>query len=1013
MKIAYCQIGVHPSFVGPYGAYCKEPFIDESGPLLTTLKDQNIKEICEKIDEKYHIITRIKIGQILKSLRGKGVECLVFPEYSVPATSLDILYDFAQSENCICVAASHSIQGIYKEIYESINLNINLDSTIGMSCCPVILPSKTSIAVLKKYKSKWETNMKVGEEEYAINNGVAYIPYNGHEQIAVVICIDALKTDIDSKKAKLVVVPAATPSMGPFNNKFESYLAKDIPSVFCNHYQYGGSTIFCHAPKQSNIPFADATKFIPMTKYEEAVALADIDIYSHTLTVKSSNTKCLAAIKKIIPIYYRENTNSLGLMDKVAEAIRRHDYKELLHLINLFDVKNDGLLAEYKNYLYENIKGQSLSFDQITSWVDYIYINEFSLMEYEKNWVEKASMLIQNYIMEGQLSFNEKIQNVQKRLYEANSYLKKSGLEKYDIPVFEDNTNDDSTFQNRGGEIQQFKEVHQETEKTIFLINGFASIGKSAFVRRLKYLYSFNIIEKTLTKSSGFESFLRLLCDITKMAPTWNDLDEEELNYFAVQISQRISEMNKKIIVIKTTGNIFDDYNLGRTSTFINLLADNLGRLKTRIKVIIEISRTIPPILCSNPNIHICKLKPLLPLYIERLIEQTATKVTFDISLPTITREVVEACKGNPQIAVWIGVYLGKKINEKNDRTLSITEINDIAYKQVDGILETLRINESQKIFIQDMSIFRMPVKKSAFENLPSYKKEIFTNLIDNMIIDNEDNLYVLNPLIHSRYNRKSDYSELLHKIAAEYYNNEFQLYHESIDKAEYFYHISFCDPKLKEKELRYFADEILTAAIALCDGSNTIEIKRINMALSHLNSIKHWRDKYWKYNLYVAYCKILLDDYQGYQEAFELAISIRKDSPIIVYLLMARKLIKARKFTEAENLLNIIEDLYGPSKQLSALWVMLRYSNNNTRREAIEKAIMLTKTQKFDIHASKILVPILLREGLTENALDELNSVLKIWNNNEWARTIKYRIQTGKYDIDNDEDDVTEESEE
>jgi len=376
MKIAYCQISAHQSFVGAYGTYCREPIIDKYGALLTALDNQPIKSICEKIEGKYNYIIRNKLEQILKYLSGKGIECLIFPEYSIPATSLDLLYNFSQLEKCICIAASHTIQGIYDEIYKSINMEINLDRDLGMSCCPIILPSNKTIPVLKQYKSKWESNMNTDRDEYSHSKGIIYIPYDSNQQIAVVVCIDALKIDVDTTKAKLLIVPAATPSIGQFRNKFESYLSRDLPTVFCNHYEYGGSTIYCHVPSESNIPFADSTKFIQLGAFEEAIIIASIDINSHTLSVKSANSKCLAIINNIIPIYYRENANSLVLMDKMTTAVKTQDFPELAKLINLLFIKDNGLLMKYKSYLQENIQNRGMSLEKIASWLQYIYINE-------------------------------------------------------------------------------------------------------------------------------------------------------------------------------------------------------------------------------------------------------------------------------------------------------------------------------------------------------------------------------------------------------------------------------------------------------------------------------------------------------------------------------------------------------------------------------------------------------------------------------------------------------------
>lgn len=243
MRVAYCQIGSHPAYIGRYGTYCKEAFIDSNGSILGQSREKTIEDICKKIESQYYSVFSNKLEQVLNSLTAQGIELLVFPEYSIPASSLYQLYEFSSRENCICVAASHTVQTINSPIYDKINMTIDIDKAISLSCCPIIFPNGNTVPVFKKYKSKWESNMGVEEEEYVLGQDVSYINYN-NEKIAITICIDALKTSIEPK-TKLIITPAASPSTGEFRNKFESYLSQDIPSIFCNTCEYGGSTIYC------------------------------------------------------------------------------------------------------------------------------------------------------------------------------------------------------------------------------------------------------------------------------------------------------------------------------------------------------------------------------------------------------------------------------------------------------------------------------------------------------------------------------------------------------------------------------------------------------------------------------------------------------------------------------------------------------------------------------------------------------------------------------------------------
>ena len=109
MKIAYCQISAHPTFIGNHGSYCREPFFGKNDPLLTKSSEKQIYELCDKIEKRYHMIFLDKLTQVLESISGLGIECLVFPEYTIPAQCLNKLNEFSRKENCICVCASHTV----------------------------------------------------------------------------------------------------------------------------------------------------------------------------------------------------------------------------------------------------------------------------------------------------------------------------------------------------------------------------------------------------------------------------------------------------------------------------------------------------------------------------------------------------------------------------------------------------------------------------------------------------------------------------------------------------------------------------------------------------------------------------------------------------------------------------------------------------------------------------------------------------------------------------------------
>lgn len=150
LRIAYCQISAHPAYCGANGNFCREPVYDAGGAVLTeTSQIGTVNEICDKIYGLYTKKFCLKIQHLLQTLKREEIDILVFPEYTVPAECLPLLYEFCQSQNCICIAASHTVQQIHQPIYKSINLNIGPESN-NFSCCPVIFPDGKTEVLFKQ-----------------------------------------------------------------------------------------------------------------------------------------------------------------------------------------------------------------------------------------------------------------------------------------------------------------------------------------------------------------------------------------------------------------------------------------------------------------------------------------------------------------------------------------------------------------------------------------------------------------------------------------------------------------------------------------------------------------------------------------------------------------------------------------------------------------------------------------------------------------------------------------------
>lgn len=633
-----------------------------------------------------------------------------------------------------------------------------------------------------------------------------------------------------------------------------------------------------------------------MAKYEEAIVIVDVDILDHSLKRKSTNTKQLVKVNAILPILYRDNADRIALQENLQFAAHKKDCNRLNSLSGMLERNCSGIISKQNAYIYEGINNGSMPYDRIISQTQYICINNFSLLQYQANWVEKALHEINVALVDGRIKAPNDLFPIQQRLYAANSYLKNLVKNKVDLPVFNDTQKALSSFQNRGSEIRSFRSTYQDTHETIFILHGFSGIGKSALIERLKNLYYFQTIERSIPNSGGFESFLRVLEELAGIRLNWNTFSDDEIEQFAIELAKALSIKYKTIIVVKSIGRIFDQNNADKSLKLISALARKLNELQTKVKIIIEINRKPPEHLQHIEYVKLCKLDPLSNQYIGRLIEQITTQLTYNISLPQLANDIITECKGNPNVAKLIGVYLAEKINKSGDQSIKISEVESFIHSYVDGIFTQLMVSDKERILLSEMSIYRIAVGIKAYERLPSYNKEIFEKVLDKMMVEETSEGFKINPLVGRRLGSLITNQRELHIIASEYYEEEYNKHSWLTAKAEYFYHASFFNPSLKTKDVRFYSDDILSAAEELCQHPSYIGI-----ALSHLQTIYPWKKGYWKYHLILAYCFMINEDYSEYCKEFELAVKTNKRQPEVSYYLMIKKLIRARKQNEVE----------------------------------------------------------------------------------------------------------------
>ena len=325
--------------------------------------------------------------------------------------------------------------------------------------------------------------------------------------------------------------------------------------------------------------------------------------------VHSINTTNPINIAEVLPIFYREDGAEQKMWDMLRIASEKKDYGDIDKISKSFLIEESGILSKKKSYLCSGIRERTLSYSQIVNSSQFIYINDFQLKQYEINWLDKTLKSLMDAVTSGEVHMSD-IGTVIIQLGKEYDKLHPHIKEKIDLPVFEERIKSYSVFQNRGGEIQQFRDAQQNMCATIFIVQGFSQIGKSAFIDRLKFLYSFSTADCQIPKGGGFESLIRWICQVCKKPMDWESLDEENIEIYSNYFAQYLYNLNKTIIILRSTGKLFDNYNQPKTTLFLCSLAKKLAEMRSGIKLIIENARILPGALTTRPNIVIYKISP-------------------------------------------------------------------------------------------------------------------------------------------------------------------------------------------------------------------------------------------------------------------------------------------------------------------------------------------------------------------------------------------------------------------
>ncbi|MDI6703280.1 MAG: tetratricopeptide repeat protein [bacterium] len=318
LRVAIVQMDFNPACSFSDINFLEEPvYTQDPKDGISTLDlpgyTQEISTFRRKIRTSYEKMMENKIEYILSFCKEKKVEVLVFPEYSIPASSLRLLKGYANKGMCI-VCGSHTALKENERYYRE--LNISPEEGRNISVC--LLPNDNKIGWIEKLSpSPWEEGkLEIGDKWGLIK---------GKEiSFLVFLSMDFINETNENRQrfvknkhfyqANFVCVPSFMEDGSCFEKSVKRYMDENKyisgykkVVLYTNISSAGGSQILFHFEEGTDISSSlekDGSFQIP--KGDEGILIMDLDVRIGTQFVKEKPVQvCVAPFvyEGILPGY--------------------------------------------------------------------------------------------------------------------------------------------------------------------------------------------------------------------------------------------------------------------------------------------------------------------------------------------------------------------------------------------------------------------------------------------------------------------------------------------------------------------------------------------------------------------------------------------------------------------------------------------------------------------------------------------------------------------------------------
>lgn len=760
IKVAIAQINYRPAFFISDIDATVEPNPRET--TISQLSYNGSSKLKEEIKREYISWIRNKVIAITKYAVDNNVDLLVFPEYSIPPEILCDIVTVLSNTKMFVVAGTHMVTN------KKINLPDNYPSIkdiMQFAMCPVLSSKGIHDFTFKKHRSSAEIcSLKTPNEK---TNEVINL---GEFQIQIKICIDAISnTEVfafDKDNRGILVIPSLSYTIDPFNAVATYLRFNEIPVLYSNFSDVGGSAISASFSKTDKHWFLDSMKSKPLGKDVEAVVISTFDLDKMFTVSGTVNTEAGAVINDVVCVFYskyEQHKQTISAINAYNMSLLDKDF------LDLKKVSNISLMANKIRFVEQMQNNGLIDYETAESIFKYVTVNDVTY----KDLYAKQIIRIFNSLTAG-TQFIFKDDKILPNLQVVSGYYSKINSGNIDLPQNESIFDDEKLFYGRDSEIAELSGFFHSSDKVI-LVHGLRGIGKTKLVQNietqiipLKALWEVNYLQ--LAQGIGFDLLFDELSNILDIP--YIDKSKISTDSLIDKIFNVINNGKERIIILddihqctEPNGNFVDSVLGDFICKFIERTKEN-----KKLKLVLVSNRKVIDIdHIVDTKLKVTRLKDE---FIRNIINYCYQKITASITSIIIEPNIYKIIYGNPLAAILISQLLIDNKWDKFEETADV--FNHFQEGLIKNLLDEINLSEDEVKLLKIVSVTKGKLEIQFInENYP-YLLSSVDSLINRFLLESDGESIIIHPLFQEHYYSLIDFASrtTYHKQFADYYEN-------------------------------------------------------------------------------------------------------------------------------------------------------------------------------------------------------------------------------------------------